>query len=943
MKKSMATLLALILFITGTCFVPAAAAPEGTDGTPVEAMGDGGFFDYLQSYKDAVQPQAAADLIAGAVNPVKAQMAGLDSIYIKEGTAAEFRTNIQQEGLYCLKMKYCAGEGSSQVQLSLSLDGGIPFADCKSISLRRVYRDDGPVEVDNRGNEMEPFQVEAKEWQTVFLTGSDNYTAEYYLFFLTPGQHSLALNAEMGGLHIAELEWCNEPELPGYDEYIKQMEAKGAEDIKGYVQMYEAEATDLKSSTGLAAGYDKQNPAVSPNDPVKIRINMLGGYNFSAPRQWVSWKVSVPESGFYQLHFKYRQNDLVGMPSRRKVYINGEIAFAELEETKFNYHSDWAISDLSGYKLYLEQGEDIEIKLEVTLGDMRPSLLQIRGALKKLDDMYRRILMITGATPDPYNDYYLHKQIPDLLDTLKSAANELENAGKALEAQSGKRGSSAAMVHDAARQIRSFIKKPNELPLRLGTYETTISSLSATLLDLRNQPLALDCFAITGVGEKPEMRVKASFFEGISYRVRSFFASFSSDYSTLGDSYDSDKRPLNVWLSVNDVLITGVSSGRDQAMKLKRFVDDSFTKQWGIPVNLNLVNSSDSLMMAVVGGKAPDCAILVPKIIPINIAIRGGLVDLSKTAYYDTWKNRVNASSFIPYTYGGGVFAMPEIQIFNALFCRDDILGDLSIEVPKTWDEFYAAAERINTVNLEVGVPADVNSYMMFMMQSGESVYNDDFSAVRLSSRGSVEAFTKWASLYTLRGMPQAYDFFDRFRTGRMPMAIAQLTSYNHVAAGAPELANLWSIHPIPGTPQPDGSLNTAQACITTAAVVMKSTDRQDEALQFVDWWTSDEIQQRFGRAVEDSMGASAKYYTANIEAGNQMIWNANERQTVDTLKASVSDVPQTPASYYLDRTINNAFRRIVYYNADPFETLERYNGEINDELTRKREEFGLN
>ena len=42
------------------------------------------------------------------------------------------------------------------------------------------------------------------------------------------------------------------------------------------------------------------------------------------------------------------------------------------------------------------------------------------------------------------------------------------------------------------------------------------------------------------------------------------------------------------------------------------------------------------------------------------------------------------------HTYG-----LPETQSFNMMFVRNDILADLGIEIPKTWDELYCRSRKL--------------------------------------------------------------------------------------------------------------------------------------------------------------------------------------------------------------------------------------------------------
>ncbi|MBS1327891.1 MAG: hypothetical protein HP041_07860 [Oscillospiraceae bacterium] len=52
--------------------------------------------------------------------------------------------------------------------------------------------------------------------------------------------------------------------------------------------------------------------------------------------------------------------------------------------------------------------------------------------------------------------------------------------------------------------------------------------------------------------------------------------------------------------------------------------------------------------------------------------------------------------------------------------------------------------------------------------------------------------------------------------------------------------------------------------------------------------------------------------------------------------------IPQVPASYYISRNLYNAFRRVTLSGGNPREMLFKYNSAINQEIERKRIEFGL-
>lgn len=55
-----------------------------------------------------------------------------------------------------------------------------------------------------------------------------------------------------------------------------------------------------------------------------------------------------------------------------------------------------------------------------------------------------------------------------------------------------------------------------------------------------------------------------------------------------------------------------------------------------------------------------------------------------------------------------------------------------------------------------------------------------------------------------------------------------------------------------------------------------------------------------------------------------------------------VKVVPEIPGGYFTERHVKNAFYAVYNSNEDPRETLEDYVKTINNEITNKRIEFGL-
>ena len=102
------------------------------------------------------------------------------------------------------------------------------------------------------------------------------------------------------------------------------------------------------------------DPLTEPRSGAERVLNIVGGYRWRLGNAAVSWRIDVPESGLYAIHFKVLQTTDPGMPSYRQIMIDGEIPFEEMKLYSFPYDSHWygeTLRDENGapYQFYLEK------------------------------------------------------------------------------------------------------------------------------------------------------------------------------------------------------------------------------------------------------------------------------------------------------------------------------------------------------------------------------------------------------------------------------------------------------------------------------------------------------------------------------------------------------------------------------------------------------------
>ena len=279
---------------------------------------------------------------------------------------------------------------------------------------------------------------------------------------------------------------------------------------------------------------------------------------------------------------------------------------------------------------------------------------------------------------------------------------------------------------------------------------------------------------------------------------------------------------------------------------------------------------------------------------------------------------------------------------FNVMFYRKDILGELNLTVPNTWDQWDAVISELSKKNMQVGLPHDLNMFLTFMYQSGSELYRNDGESVNFDSKEAYSSFEKLTEYYTLYGFETDYNFVNRFRTGEMPLAIADYTIYNQLSLFAPEIQGNWGMALVPGTVREDGSVDRTNTFTGTATVLLKGTENPEASWEFMKWWCSTDIQASYCNEMETVINASAKQPTANIEALKQLPWVGRDLNTLIGAWDDLKGTPEVPGGYYVTRTYSFAFNRVINHSEDPSETLQRYIESINSELTRKRHEFGI-
>ncbi|MBQ7726792.1 MAG: extracellular solute-binding protein, partial [Clostridia bacterium] len=664
--------------------------------------------------------------------------------------------------------------------------------------------------------------------------------------------------------------------------------------------------------------------------------------------QWLCWKLEVKQAGTYKLCLRAKQNAVPGQPSYRRIVFSGDNhvdppVFEELNCIKFPYSNHWEMmtvgNDQEDYCLYFEPGV-YTLKMEVVLGEMSGIIQRVEESMKALNEIYLSLLMLIGPTPDTYRDYQFTTYLPEEVKSLGEQSKVLEQLYQDYRALCETGSSQAQSLQNLATLTAKMNQKPNKIASVFSEFSDSISALGTWITTARKQALEIDYLSLIPF-EKQTPKAKASFFSDFVFGIRQFVASFVNDYEASQNA--TGENHVTVWLS----------SGRDQANTLISMVDNDFTPKTGINADVQLVVAG-TLLTATLAGRGPDVALTLDQSLPVNYAIRGAVQNLAKFEGFEEVASRFQPSAMVPLTFDGAVYGLPETQSFYVMFYRTDILEKLNLPVPQTWDDVIAMLPILNQNNLNFGLPIPMSTtlagvgfkaYAMFLYQNGGSFYTPGGEKALLDSDAAASAFKMWTDFYTQYSLPYEYNFQNRFRSGEVPIGIADYGTYNVLSVFAPELNGLWKFALVPGVKQADGSINRSIAGAVTACIILNDAKDPQKAWEFLKWWTSADTQEFFGREIESIMGTAARYQTANTQALEKIPWNAKDLRVLLEQWKYTEGIPEVPGSYMTSRYVDFGFKQVLLKNTaetDPIQVLNNQNKRINEEIKAKRKEFGL-
>lgn len=878
-----------------------------------------------------------------------------------EGTT-RFIFDVDKAGVYQVGFEYKVYDESSILdgETSLVLNGETPFYEAKTLTFPAMWNDASEKQYDNYGNEVVAQPVKSTAWLKKYVDDSSGRYSGPLLLELQAGENTIELTLKDGSVRIGAIYLeAPEGELPTYTTQVSTG--------KQHVEM-QAEQITVRNDSSIRANCEYDCNLTPYETSLKV-LNLLDGSSFLEAGQMVTYEFNIEEDGVYYFAYRYRQADKADFPVFMDISIdeyNTDGSLKDGEKIQFSNMKDYEFYTCTNFEVETmtdkASGEYIgipltagshTITLSISNDHIRQALETVDIVMNEISDLSLQITKVVGSNTDKYRSIDISEYISDVDILMAAWIQELQDEYDNLcQYSKVKEPGVLASLKIAISQLTSLAKEPNKIPYRLAELSTSSSSVSqylATFItDITNNATSFDwIYAYEGDYTLPKDKgIFTSFWEA----VKRFFASFTSQAYSVDNV---DTKHLQVW----------VNRSRQYIEIIQRLINNSFTPETGIQVDLCIMPDAQKLILANAAGEAPDVALGVDYSLPYDLAIRGALADMTKFEGYQETLSQVPVGLLVPGAINDSIYAIPETFYFWVLYYRTDILEKLGLEVPDTMEDVKNMLPDLKNRGLDFYYPTagttgqrTLSMTTPLIYQYGGSVYGATAQeGTTINSSASIEGLTELTELFTIYDIPEeCTSFYQHFRNGDIPIGVSDYFMYNMLINAAPEIENSWEISLVPGVVDEYGVVQRqvaggAQSDIIFAekegAYVTTKTgehvDREEAAWKFISWWMDTDTQVEFGTVLQQTYGSEYIWNSANIEAFNQLPWKSDAKKVILEEMEWITETPRIPGTYMVERELSNAYIAVVNSGETLRTAVDSAVKNIDRETNRKLEEFG--
>ena len=252
------------------------------------------------------------------------------SVLLKAGDKVEFKAIVKAAGAYQIAFDMAApGSFLRAPEGKLLIDGVPPENEPQNFVFPVYYQNStNEFPLDRYENEALIRQVSLVHWGRVPLRDANRSHKYPIQQELTAGEHEFTFTLAtesilLGSIYIEAVQ----PPLD-YNHYLESIQGK---DTRGESIVIEAEKPTYKNSTSIRP-VNNRSTEVTPYDTYRLLLNTMGGDAWKLSGTAVYYEFDAPAEGMYIITLRTLQNFTNNFTVFRRITINGEVAFDELNE-----------------------------------------------------------------------------------------------------------------------------------------------------------------------------------------------------------------------------------------------------------------------------------------------------------------------------------------------------------------------------------------------------------------------------------------------------------------------------------------------------------------------------------------------------------------------------------------------------------------------------------
>lgn len=929
----------LLLIIIVVALIPLAFAGGKAD----TYQGYTGYLEDKKSQGEGREIVVLANRLKGGETVSKGEAKGYSRSVKKivKGETVTFTVKVEKNGNYHINFDYLdLTNGYNKSDIAVQVRGKYQSEEFQRVPLEVLWKGETEkFDTDRYGNEIAPQQSNAGQWMNIYAWDANHRRSSPLYIKLKAGNNQISVTLNSGQILLGNIRLHEDKKIPNYEEYISEYEGN---EVEADTLVIEAEKPKYKNNVSILSESDSDMNAY-PYDTKKKLLNVISGSSFAEAGDTVYYQIDTKEEGLYKIALKYKQDGSENTTVFRTIRIDNEIPFQELKHYGFPYTDEFVTEELKGddgaFLIYLEKGTHI-LSLTADVSPYEQILDELENMNLEMNSYYLTMNKLVGNDTDVNRDWTITDYFPEIQNDFIQKSKKLDEIEKEIKTinRSDSGTNAIASIQTASRVLKALAEEPDKIPNKLGQLTKDSGSVGTSIYDavnyLQSQPLTLDRIYVTD--SKTEIDdEKAGFFARLWNGVKQLANSFATDYSKKA----KDDKTITVWVNRASILVN----------QMQKMADSEFTKETGIKVNFVQITDESKITLSALAGKTPDAVLGLSYHLPFELGTRTIACDLTRFDGYQDVMKRFAPGSMISLAADESLYALPETQNAYVLYYRKDIMKQLNLPVPQTWDEVIEILPELQRNGMNFYIPTSDTSGTKglattapFIYQYGGSLYKDNGMEAGFDSEEAIKGLRMLTDLYTVYGLPyQVANFYNSFKDGTMPIGVASFDTYVTLSSAAPELKNSWDIALSPGVRNENGEIERWQSGGATSCMIFNESKHKDESWELLKWWTSKEVQTEFAVAIKSLYGDSYIWNTSNLEAFANVPMDSSHKETILKQYEWMMEYPRIPGAYMTEREISNIWNNVVFHSQNLRDQIDKATDNVGNELIRKLTEFG--